>query len=474
MQGAKSGVRPIPDPEAGQAKEAGPQGASILIVEQDATAADELMRLLVGRYALVELAGDIDTAEELRKRCHFDLFVVSLPISAHTAVDWLRSIRDGGARGDAIFLAKYADLDTAIAALRAGAADLIVKPFRAEQVLASVQRCLERRQMMRESFLSRRRARVEDDAWEMFGESEALREVQRMVARVAPAASTVLVEGETGTGKELVARAIHARSGRRGRFVAVNCGSISPELLESELFGHTKGAFTGAQSARDGLFSSAEGGTIFLDEIGEMALPLQANLLRVLEQRRIRPLGADREIAVNCRVIAATNQRLRTRVEKSEFREDLFYRLNVLTITIPALRQRIEDIPILAKHFSETLAAELGVAPIPFNHADFVQMQSYHWPGNIRELKNVIERSLLLGKLPRDCCPATHVGTVSSDSAAAGFPVAWTLQQVEKQHMLRVLDSVEGNKSEAARRLGVSRKTLDRKLHAWSRTHDAC
>jgi len=283
----------------------------------------------------------------------------------------------------------------------------------------------------------------------------------------------VLVEGETGTGKELVARAIHKQSGRKGAFVAVNCGSISSELLESELFGHTRGAFTGAHAAREGLFNYANNGTIFLDEIGELPLPLQANLLRVLEEKRVRPVGSDREVEVSCRVIAATNVPLADQVQQGAFREDLYYRLNVLRIVVPPLRDRLEDIPALAHYFGETLASEIGVAPVPFGHNDFVHMQGYDWPGNVRELKNVIERSLLLGRLPSDCChgaaDAPAVRTRSQD--AGGFPLGWTLSEVEKQHMLRVLDSVEGNKSEAARRLGISRKTLDRKLQAWAHGH---
>jgi two-component system NtrC family response regulator len=291
-----------------------------------------------------------------------------------------------------------------------------------------------------------------------------------VVKRVAPTASMVLIEGETGTGKELVAGAIHALSGRSGPFVPVNCGSISPELLESELFGHTKGAFTSAHSSREGLFSYAQDGTLFLDEISEMSLAMQAKLLRALEEKRVRPVGADREVPVNARVIAATNRQLAIEMSEGNFREDLFFRLNVLAIMVPPLREHSDDIPALASHFSSLLASELGVEPIPFAHEDIVQMQAYGWPGNVRELKNVIERSLLLGKLPGDF----FAGTAASMKAGAGehgvqgMPLSWSLDEVEKHHMLRVLESSAGNKSRAARSLGVSRKTLERKLKSWS------
>ena len=449
------------------------QPASILVVDDEPGMRNFLYRALAKQYALVEVAESAEAAEALRQRCHFDLFVVDIRLPGRSGVEWLRELREQGVRADVIFMTAYADLDTAIAALRAGAVDFILKPFRTEQMMSAIQRCLERRRILRENFLLRRQVETLHSMEGIIGQSEPMQEVCELVQRVAPTQSTVLVEGETGTGKELVARGIHQASGRSGPFVAVNCGSISPELLESELFGHTRGAFTGAHAARDGLFAYAQDGTLFLDEIGEMPLPMQAKLLRVMEQRTVRPVGSDRELPVNCRVIAATNQVLSDRVKSGEFREDLYYRLNVMAIHVPPLRRRAQDIPALAKHFSENLAAKLGVAPIPFNHADFLQMQGYDWPGNVRELKNVIERSLLLGKLPSDCCSSAHTASDSSFSAAdagAGraYPLEWTLADVEKAHMLRVLEHVHGNKSEAARRLGVSRKTLERKFHSWN------
>jgi two-component system NtrC family response regulator len=419
----------------------------------------------------VETAESVEAAEQLRQRYHFDLLIVDIRLPGQSGVEWLEDLRAQEVDTDVIVMTAYADLQTSIAALRGGAADFLLKPFRVEQMMTAVRRCLERRQMARENFLLKREVRPHGIDG-IVGASSAISEMCAVVRRVAPTSSTVLIEGETGTGKELVARAIHSLSGRDGPFVPVNCGSISTDLLESELFGHTKGAFTSAHSSREGLFSYARDGTLFLDEISETTLAMQAKLLRALEERRVRPVGADRELPVNARVIAATNRQLANEMSAGNFREDLFFRLNVLAITVPPLREHADDIPTLAEHFSSMLANDLSVAPIPFAHEDITQMQAYGWPGNVRELKNVIERSLLLGKLPRDFFTSTAALARSGDEADAGaaLPVSWRLDAVEKFHILRVLESNAGNKSRAARSLGVSRKTLERKLKLWSGT----
>ena len=258
--------------------------------------------------------------------------------------------------------------------------------------------------------------------------------------------------------------------------MAVNCGSIPGELIESELFGHVKGAFTGAHQSREGLFSHAHRGSLFLDEIAELGPPMQSKLLRVLEERAVRPVGADRTAPVDTRVIAASNRRLAPEVRAGRFREDLYYRLDVLTITIPPLRERLGDLPALTEHLIRVVSAELGVPPLPFAHADVERLGAYGWPGNVRELRNVIERSLLLGGFPADWTP--HAGEVRPmgegeggslpGSLPGGLPVDWPLEQVEKHHMLRVLEHCGMNKSRAARMLGISRKTMERKLRLWS------
>ncbi|NIR31980.1 MAG: sigma-54-dependent Fis family transcriptional regulator [Gammaproteobacteria bacterium] len=456
-------------PSAAPADRALVHNASILIVDDEPGMRNFLRRALEKRCALLEVADSVETAEAIRQRCHFDLMIVDIRLPGRSGVEWLCELREREVRTDVIVMTAYADLDTAIAALRCGAADFILKPFRLEQMVSAVQRCLERRQIARENFLLRRemRARTLDG---IIGNSSAMRNVCSIARRVAPTSATVLVEGETGTGKELVARAVHALSGRTGPFVPVNCGSIAPDLLESELFGHTKGAFTGAHQSREGLFMYAQGGTLFLDEIAEMPLPMQAKLLRAIEEKQIRAVGAEREMPIDVRVITATNRKLSTEMEQGRFREDLYFRLNVVTITVPPVRERLDDIPALAEYFSNTLSQELGVPALPFTHDDVVQLQTYPWPGNVRELKNVIERSLLLGKLPSDCFPGDGARRISaSEGSPLQPPLAWTLAEVEKHHMLRILDAAAGNRSEAARRLGVSRKTLERKLKAWSR-----
>ncbi len=301
------------------------------------------------------------------------------------------------------------------------------------------------------------------DDGELVGESAALRELRRVLRRVAPMPSTVLLEGETGTGKELAARALHRWSGRTGRFVPVNCGAFTPELLEAALFGHVKGAFTGAQQAREGLCLHASGGTLFLDEIGEMPLSLQAHLLRMLEQRRVRPVGADREVAVDLRVVAATHRNLAEEVAAGRFREDLYYRLNVLRLRLPPLRERREDIPVLVRHFVQCLARDLGREAPPLRAADLQPLMDHPWPGNVRELRNVVERCLLLGTRPARCLDALAPPAGHPDPAGADLRLA----SVERRHILHVLALEGGNKSAAARRLGIARKTLERKLKEW-------
>ena len=445
------------------------RSSAVLVVDDEPGMRNFLQKALEQECALVEAADSVEKAEELRRRYHFDLLIVDIRLPGRSGVEWLEELRDQEVSTDVIIMTAYADLDTSIAALRGGASDFLLKPFRVEQMMAAVRRCLERRRVARENFLLKRE--VEPRGIEgIIGASAAISDVCAVIQRVAPTASTVLIEGETGTGKELVAHAIHQLSGRDGPFVPVNCGSISPELLESELFGHTKGAFTGAHSSREGLFSYARDGTLFLDEVSEMSLAMQAKLLRALEEKRVRPVGADRELPVNARVIAATNRQLASQMSEGNFREDLFFRLNVLAIMVPPLREHADDIPVLADHFSSLLAAELGVARIPFAHEDIAQMQAYPWPGNVRELRNVIERSLLLGKLPGDFFTATVASADAGDGqdAGQGLPLSWDLEAVEKHHILRVLESNAGNKSRAARSLGVSRKTLERKLKRWS------
>jgi DNA-binding NtrC family response regulator len=274
----------------------------------------------------------------------------------------------------------------------------------------------------------------------------------------------VLIEGETGTGKELVARLLHQQSGRPGPFVPVNCGAIAPELMESELFGHAKGAFTGAHQSREGLFLAADSGTLFLDEIAAMRPDLQVKLLRTLEEGAIRPVGTDREVPVEARIVASVQPGLAERVADGRFREDLYYRLNVAHIVLPPLRERPDDIAGLAAHFMALAASQFGMPAVMLADAELEWLRSRHWSGNVRELRNIIERAVLLGEIP-GMKPAAAVAEPAAGVQDEGsYPLDWTLEQVKEAHMRRVVQAHAGNKSAAARQLGVSRKTLERKL----------
>jgi two-component system response regulator HydG len=309
------------------------------------------------------------------------------------------------------------------------------------------------------------------------GHSPGIIEVMKTVARVAPSQATVLVTGETGTGKELIARAIHGFSDRAANhFVAVNCSALAEGVLESELFGHVKGAFTGAAGARPGLFREADRGTIFLDEVGDISPGLQARLLRVLQEREIQPVGSDTPVRVDVRVLAATHQHLETLVEQGRFRGDLYYRLNVVTVDLPPLRERLQDLPLLVHHFLRQLAASHSREPVALDPEAEALLLGYSWPGNVRELQNVLERALVLAAqgvigpehLPDDlrenpAPPPASSPATSRDDPAPLLPLA----EVEKRHVLGVLEGMNGNRERAARILGISRRTLVRMLQRW-------
>lgn len=437
---------------------------SVLIVDDEAGIRSFLQKGLTRKFGLIEVAEDVEMANELRKRCHFDLIIADIRLPGCSGVDWVTELREQGSVTPVIFITAYADIETAISALRAGAADFIMKPFRMNQMHASIERCMEKQKIQRENFVLRREVKNYYDSAGMVGDCDLIKSICQVIKRVAPMSSTVLLTGETGTGKELAGRAMHKWSGRSGSFVPINCGAMSAELLESELFGHTRGAFTGAHQSREGLFMYANGGTLFLDEIGEMPMAMQTNLLRVIEQHSIRPVGSNKEIPVDVRVVAATNRDLAEDVKNGKFREDLYYRLDVLTIRMPSLKERLEDLPALVKYFTTILAGEMGVPALEIDDSELALLESYAWPGNIRELKNVIERSLLLNRNPSDCVanPTSIIQSVvvNNDSCLK-------LDEIEKRHILKVLADADGNKSSAARILGISRKTLDRKTKSW-------
>ena len=454
---------------------------SVLIVDDEPGMVSFLLRSLAQRCGWVAGAGSVEEAAGLLNRHHFDLIVLDIALPGRSGIEWLHQLRDQGFVGDVVLMTAYADLETAIDALRAGAADFLLKPFSVAQMLNSVKRCFERSSLRRENFVLRRELDRRDDSVEgMVGQSAAIRDVCARIKRIAPTPSTVLLHGESGTGKELAARALHRMSPRgcgknAGPFVPINCAAIAAELIESELFGHVKGAFTGAAVGREGLFYYARGGTLFLDEVSELPLPLQAKLLRVLEEHKVRPVGSEQEVPVDVRVIAATNRNLVSEVAAGHFRRDLYYRLQVVEILLPPLRERLDDLPELVDYFIEQLAPRLGVAELACDAAALERLARYSWPGNVRELKNLIERSLILGYFADDFVPDEMAPVGAGEAASSGVSPAPTLDTgseeslaaIERRHILGVLETCRGNKSEAARRLGVSRKTLERKCVAW-------
>jgi len=381
--------------------------ASILVVDDEPGMRNFLIRTLAPRCKRIEEAADTEEASRKLDQHHFDVVILDNIMPGKNGVDWLVEQRAIGFFADAILMTAYADLETAIQALRAGAVDFVLKPFRSNQILNAVARCLDRMRLQRENFVLRYELRASSEHIllrdKLIGESVAIRQVRDTIARVAPLPTTVLLTGESGTGKEVAARSLHALSDRASKpFVPVNCAAIPPDMIETELFGHLKGAFTGAEATREGLFMHAQGGTLFLDEIGEMPLATQSKLLRVIEDRRVRPVGAEREVPVDLRFVFATNADLEKQVEQGRFRADLFYRINVMQLHLPPLRDRDGDALELADLFMNKLSQQLGMPPVAIDAPVRAALSRYAWPGNVRELRNLIERSLILGRFPED------------------------------------------------------------------------
>jgi DNA-binding NtrC family response regulator len=440
--------------------------ASILIVDDEPGMRNFLMRTLGPRCKRLEEAADTEEASRKLDEHHFDVVILDNIMPGKNGVDWLAEQRAIGFFADAILMTAFADLDTAIRALRAGAVDFVLKPFRSNQLLNAVARCLDRVRLQRENYVLSYQLKSNSDHIllrdKLIGESIAVRQVRETIARVAPLPTSVLLTGQSGTGKEVAARSLHSLSDRAEKpFVPVNCAAIPPEMVESELFGHLKGAFTGAESMREGLFMHAQGGTLFLDEIGELPPATQSKLLRALEDRRIRPVGSEREIPVDLRFIFATNAELEKEVQKGRFRADLYFRINVMQIRLPPLKDRGNDVQDLATLFMRKLSQQLGMPQVPIPESVRSALARYDWPGNVRELRNLIERTLILGRFPGDFSGA---GQTRARPGAAGNSLA----EMERRHILAVLAETNGDRDEAARRLGVSRKTVDRKCAAWN------
>jgi DNA-binding NtrC family response regulator len=440
----------------------------MLVVDDEQGMRNFLVKTLVPRCQCVMSAGSAEEGAELLRGHHVDLIILDISLPGRSGVTWLKELREQGFSGEVILITAFADLDTAIEALRAGASDFILKPFRVPQILNAIKHCFERSRLARENYVLRRElAHSPRGPDGLVGTSPAMMQLSQSLRRLAAVPSTVLLQGESGTGKELVARALHDLSPRAsGPFVPVNCASMSPELIESELFGHARGAFTGATKARDGLFYYAQGGTLFLDEVAELPLAVQASLLRTLEDHKIRPVGSEQLVPLNVRILAATNRSLAGEVHAGRFRKDLYYRLQVVEITLPPLREHKEDIPGLVQHFMARLTPRLGVEPLAVSDTEMAYLMQYAWPGNVRELRNLVERSLILGSINVSALyPAPPRQDTRSQAPA---PLGTDLHAHEKQHILSVLDSVQGDKTRAAQLLGISRRTLERRCAEWA------
>jgi two-component system response regulator HydG len=388
-------------------------------------------------------------------------------MSGMTGVELCRKARVLNPHLAVILLTGFGTLQLATEALRAGAYDFVSKPVSIEVLLITIERAVKRQSLRRELRSLNDPTRMATKG--VIGADSGMRGVFEVVARVAPNDATVLIHGETGTGKELVARAIHEQSGRKGPFIPVNCAAMAEGLLESELFGHMPGAFTDARTARTGLFVEASGGTLFLDEIGEMGLGMQSKLLRVLQERTVRPLGGSREVSFDTRIVAATNRDLEAEVAVKRFREDLFYRLNVITVDVPPLRLRPEDILPLAYHFIGRSAKRSAHPVRRIGHAVADCLLGYDWPGNVRQLENCMERAvalarydeLILDDLPVQIRRSENRESVGASELESDLP---TMEVVEERYIQKVLEAVGGNKTVAAQVLGLDRRTLYRKL----------
>lgn len=390
----------------------------------------------------------------------FDIVILDNLMPGQTGIEWLTEQRQIGFFGEAILITAYADLETAIAALRAGAIDFLLKPFRANQILSAIARCLDRTALRHENTLLRHELSLGRNILtgrdRLVGGSDKMKQVKDILRRCAKLDSNVLIKGETGTGKEVAARMLHANSERANKpFVPVTCAAFSDKHFNAVLFGSLPENADAGQ-ASDGLFISAEGGVLFLDDVDQLSSFAQAALVQVIETGKIKPVNASREIPVDVRIIASCARNLLDLVQDGSFREDLYYRLNVLNVEMPSLRQRPDDIIDLAKMFIENIAAELQVDPPKINAAARRKLLRNPWPGNVRELRNHIERALIHDDLEYglEFDPDDHEGE--------------TLASVEKRLILDTLETCKGNRAEAARRLGVSRKTIDRKCQAWN------
>ena len=446
----------------------------ILVVDDDDAHRGMLRTMLRSWGYAVEEAADGDEAVSLVREKSFDAVLTDVRMARMDGIHALRNILEYNPALPVVLMTAYSSVETAVEALRLGAYDYLVKPLDFEALRHTLEKAIEHSRLSVENRELRRQLGDAAARPGILGRSAPIRAMQEIIATVAPTEATVLISGESGTGKELVARALHSASARAEKpLVTVNCAALAENLLESELFGHEKGSFTGADRRREGRFAQANGGTLFLDEIGEMPLSLQAKLLRALQQGEVQRVGADAAITVDVRVLAATNRDLREEVAQKRFREDLYFRLNVICIEVPPLRDRADDIPVLAAHFLERFASRNRKNVRGFSPQALASMLRYAWPGNVRELENAVERAVILcngdliteRELPAVVTGPTPAGErqPEMDASLAGL----SLDTVERRAIEETLRQTGDNKSEAARQLGITRATLHNKLRKY-------
>ena len=444
--------------------------AKILVIDDDAVARELLADALKKDGYEVESFSNGSDALARGQQATFDLVLTDIRMGTVDGLTVLREFKRFSPDTSIVLLTAFGSLEGAIEGIKQGAFDYLAKPFRKEEVKLVVQRALDHCKLVRENKRFRVELKEKEEWSPLVGSSPAMLDVYKLVARVSESKSTVLLQGESGTGKELIARAIHANSPRRDKpFIPVNCGALPDTLLESEMFGHEKGAFTGAVGMKAGLFEAATGGTLFLDEIGELGPALQVKLLRVMQDQEVRRVGGTTSVKVDVRIIAATNRDLEQLVKEDKFRDDLYYRLNVVRITLPSLVDRKEDIPMLAHHFLQKYAGGSTAGVRGFLPETMTLLKEYRWPGNVRELENAVERAVSLSHGPLvtpDDLPEGIRIAAPPDSkiapASEGDDASLTLEEVEKRHLIRVLKETKGNKVKAAKILGIDRRTLYR------------
>ena len=449
-----------------------PLRPTILVVDDDPGLRESFRLILEDDYEVIDVT-DGHQALEIVRSAQVDVVLLDIRLPALDGIEVLERIKQLEEQIEVILVTAVKTVKTAVAAMKLGAFDYVTKPFEEEELLATVRRALQKRSLEREVVYLRTELARRSELDDIVGQHAEMQKLFRTIAQISATSSTVLISGESGTGKELVARAIHRLSPRRDKpFVAVNPAAISETLVESELFGHEKGAFTGAYQRKPGRFELAQGGTLFLDEIASLKPEMQAKLLRVLQERELERVGGTRTIRLDVRIVAASNVDLRQAVEREAFRADLYYRLNVVPITVPPLRERRSDVPLLVEHFIQRYTTELGKRIAGLTPEALAALQDYPWPGNVRELQNVIERAVALvesgpiglNDLPTDVLLPDHRLRVKQ---AENLPLRTATDEFERQIVLRVLERVQWNRSEASRILGIHRNSLKVKLKRW-------